>query len=106
MHILDGEDALALVRNRKNSSNTARIDTQSIIIQGILDRLLDPATILQIPSLFDAFASSILTDINAQQIQTAVCMASEVNPGQIQYFNPSLDLFRTAGSMSKRLAKR
>jgi anionic cell wall polymer biosynthesis LytR-Cps2A-Psr (LCP) family protein len=72
MKILDGEDALALVRNRKNSSNTVRIDTQSIIIQGILDRLLDPATILQIPSLFDAFTSSSLTDINAQQIQTAV----------------------------------
>jgi LCP family protein required for cell wall assembly len=89
---LDGEDALTLARNRKNSSDNARIDTQSIIIQGILDRLLEPETILQLPSLFDAFSSSILTDITVQQIQTAICMADKVNTDEIQYFNPSLEL--------------
>jgi anionic cell wall polymer biosynthesis LytR-Cps2A-Psr (LCP) family protein len=90
--ILDGKDALILARNRKNSSDNARIDTQSIIIKGILKQLMDPSMISQIPGFFDALSSYILTDISAQQIQTAVCMADKVNSDQIQFFNPSLDL--------------
>jgi LCP family protein required for cell wall assembly len=90
--IIDGEDALTLARNRKNSSDNARIDTQSIIIKGILKQLMDPSMIPQIPGFFDALSSYILTDISAQQIQTAVCMADKVNSDQIQFFNPSLDL--------------
>lgn len=90
--VLDGTDALILARNRKNSSDNARIDTQSILIRGILQKLMSPSTIPQLPGLFDALSSSILTDITAQQVQTAVCMADKVNLDEIQFFNPSLDL--------------
>lgn len=92
--ILDGEDALTLARNRKNSSDNVRIDNQTIIIKGIIDRLLDPSIVLHIPALFDAFSSSILTDIRSEQIQTAVCMMDKVNQDQLQFFNPSLDLIQ------------
>ena len=46
---LNGEKALILARNRKNSSDNARIDGQSLIIQGILDRFTDPSVILDLP---------------------------------------------------------
>ncbi|MCB2203005.1 LCP family protein [bacterium] len=90
--VLDGTDALILARNRKNSSDNARIDTQSILIKGILQKLVSPSVIPQLPGLFDALSSSVLTDITAQQVQTAVCMANKVNLDDIQFFNPSLEL--------------
>ncbi len=89
---LDGEKALILARNRKNSSDNARIDAQSYIIAGILKRLTDPAVILDLPELFNEFSSSVLTDVTPSQIQTAVCMIGKINTDNIQFFNPSTDI--------------
>ncbi len=89
---IDGEKALILARNRKNSSDNARIDAQSLVIQGILNRFTDPSVILDLPGLFTEFSSAVLTDITPNQIQTAVCMIGKLNSDNIQYFNPSTDM--------------
>ncbi len=52
---LTGEKALILARNRKNSSDNIRIDYQSLIIQGILERLSDPTVYANLPDVIDAF---------------------------------------------------
>lgn len=89
---LDGEKALILARNRKNSSDNARIDTQSLIIKGVLNRLTDPSVVLDLPGLFSEFSSAVLTDVTPNQIQTAVCMIGKIDAENIQYFNPSVDI--------------
>jgi LCP family protein required for cell wall assembly len=89
---LNGEEALILARNRKNSSDNARIDIQSLIIEGILNRFSDPSIILDLPGLFSEFTSAVLTDVTPSQIQTAVCMIGKLNAASIQYFNPSTDI--------------
>lgn len=89
---LNGEKALILARNRKNSSDNIRIDYQSIIIQGILERLTDPAILSALPDIFDLFQSAVLTDVTPAQIQTGICMFGKVDMASIQYFNPGDDL--------------
>lgn len=89
---LTGEKALILARNRKNSSDNIRIDYQSLIIQGILERLSDPTVYANLPDVIDAFSNVVLTDVTPAQIQTGLCMISEVDPATIQYFNPGDDL--------------
>jgi len=89
---LDGENALILARNRKNSSDNIRIDYQSIIIQGILERLTDPTVLSRLPDILDAFQSVVLTDLSPSQIQTGICMIEKMDLASIQYFNPGDDL--------------
>lgn len=89
---LNGEKALILARNRKNSSDNIRIDYQSIIIQGILERLTDPTVLGQLPGTLDLFQSAVLTDVSPTQIQTGLCMVDKVDTATIQYFNPGDDL--------------
>ena len=89
---LDGESALILARNRKNSSDNIRIDYQSLIIQGILERLTDPTVLANLPDLIDAFSNAVLTDVTPSTIQTGLCMIGKVDPATIQYFNPGDDL--------------
>ncbi|QRN83815.1 LCP family protein [Chloroflexota bacterium] len=89
---LTGEKALILARNRKNSSDNIRIDYQSLIIQGILERLSDPTVYANLPDVIDAFSNVVLTDVTPAQIQSGLCMISEVDPATFQYFNPGDDL--------------
>lgn len=85
---LTGEKALILARTRKDSSDHVRIDHQSLIIQGILKRLSDPAVFTNFPDVIDSFSSAVMTDLTPTQIQTGLCMLGEVDPDTIQYFNP------------------
>ena len=89
---LNGEKALILARNRKNSSDNIRIDYQSLIIQGILERLTDPTVLANLPNVIDSFSNAVLTDVTPALIQTGLCMVSKVDPATIQYFNPGDDL--------------
>ncbi len=89
---LNGEKALILARNRKNSSDNIRIDYQSLIIQGILERLTDPTVLANLPDVINTFSNVVLTDATPALIQTGLCMVNEVDPATIQYFNPGDDL--------------
>lgn len=89
---LTGEKALILARTRKNSSDNVRIDHQSLIIQGILERLSDPTVFTNLPDVIDTFSSAVMTDLSPAQIQTGLCMLGKVDPTSIQYFNPGEDI--------------
>ena len=88
---LTGEKALILARSRKNSSDSVRIDHQSLIIHGILERLSDPTVYANFPDVISSFSSAVLTDLTPAQIQTGLCMLGKVDPDSIQYFNPGDD---------------
>lgn len=102
---LDGESALILARNRKNSSDNIRIDYQSIIIQGILERLTDPVVLSRLPDLFDLFQGAVLTDVTPSQIQTGICMVEKMDMANIQYFNPGDDLITYGKNYIPSLSK-
>ena len=65
---LSGERALALARIRENYSDEFRVRNQSLIIHGIFDKLLQPATLIKSPVLIAQFQNSILTNFPADQI--------------------------------------
>lgn len=89
---LTGERALILARTRKNSSDNVRIDHQSLIIQGILERLTDPTVFANFPDVIETFSSAVLTDLTPAQVQTGLCMLGKVEPESIQYFNPGEEI--------------
>jgi len=71
---LTGERALALARIRENYSDEFRVGNQSLIIQAIFEKMLQPATLLKLPGLVGQFQDSILTNLPLDQISNlALC---------------------------------
>ena len=71
---LTGERALALARIRENYSDEFRVGNQSLIIQAIFEKLLQPTTLLKLPGLVGQFQDSILTNLPLGQIsELALC---------------------------------
>lgn len=89
---LDGEEALKLARYRTNSSDNARIDNQTAMLKGIIQRLQTPEMLLQLPQLSDALGHTVLTDVTPQQIQNTICLVDKLDSAHVQFYNPSLEL--------------
>jgi len=71
---LSGERALALARIRENYSDEFRVGNQSLIIQAIFEKMLQPTTFLKLPMLLGQFQNSILTNLPLDQISNlALC---------------------------------
>lgn len=67
---LTGERALALARIRENYSDEFRVRNQSLIIDAILEKMLQPAMLLRYPLLAGQFKDTILTDLPLDQLGT------------------------------------
>ena len=65
---LSGERALALMRIRTNYSDSFRVGNQTLVMKGILNKLMQPATLIRVPSLLDQFRDAFLTDLSVDQI--------------------------------------
>lgn len=65
---LSGERALALMRIRTNYSDSFRVANQTLVMRGILNKLMQPATLVKVPSLLDQFGDAFLTDLSIDQI--------------------------------------
>jgi len=68
MQVLSGERALALMRIRTNYSDSFRVGNQTLVMKGILNKLMQPATLIRVPSLLDQFRDAFLTDLSVDQI--------------------------------------
>ncbi|MEN6530550.1 MAG: LCP family protein [Anaerolineaceae bacterium] len=72
--ILSGERALALMRIRTNYSDSFRVGNQTLVMQGILNKLMQPASLVKVPSLLNQFSEAFLTDLSIDQIASiGVC---------------------------------
>lgn len=72
--ILSGERALALMRIRRNYSDSFRVSNQTLVMKGILNKLMQPSTLVKVPSLLDQFSDAFLTDLSVDQIASlGVC---------------------------------
>lgn len=93
---LDGEEALRLARTRKNYSDNIRISNQSIIMQGIFERLKSPEILLKFPELMSEFMETVLTDASLDQIPDALCLIEKIDNSDINFYQPD-DIIITAG---------
>lgn len=92
IHYLDGEDTLKLARARALSSDNTRIDNQTLILKGIIQRLKEPEVLLKLPQLIDILWNAVLTDTTPAQIQGGICLLDKLTSEQIHFFNPELSL--------------
>ncbi len=90
--ILTGEQALRLARTRKNYSDNIRISNQSLIIQGIFQRLKSPDVLLKLPQLVDDLKETVLTDGTPAQIQDALCLLENIDQTSLNFFQPEEDV--------------
>lgn len=71
---LSGERALDLMRIRTNYSDAFRVSNQTLVMKGILNKLMQPSSLVKVPSLLDQFSDAFLTDLSIDQIASlGVC---------------------------------
>jgi anionic cell wall polymer biosynthesis LytR-Cps2A-Psr (LCP) family protein len=66
--VLSGERALALMRIRTNYSDAFRVSNQTLVMKAILNKLMQPSTLVRVPSLLNQFSEAFLTDLSVDQI--------------------------------------
>jgi LCP family protein required for cell wall assembly len=80
---LDGYRTMLLARMRPNG-DLERSRTQNLILQAFAVRLLNPATLPELPGLASTLYGSTQTDLGADDIAALICLASLVQPEDIQ----------------------
>ncbi len=89
---LDGYRTMLLARLRPNG-DLARNHTQDLILKTLAVKLLNPSTLLQIPSLVEAFKGSIQTDLGQTEITQLICLSAMIDPQNIKSVNFPEELF-------------
>jgi len=90
---LTGERTMDLMRIRTNYSDNFRIGNQSIVLKAIIKKMLDPAMILKLPELIEAFRNSFLTDLSIEQIvNLGTCFLKNINTDNISTAQPPEDI--------------
>jgi len=107
---LDGQAVLDYCRQRKGSSDIARIDRQQRMLVAIFSQLKSTNQIFNIPSIYQAVASNIDTSLSFEQICSLALFATRINtdnierhtlPGKGLYFNSrSFWVLRMSGVQS------
>lgn len=78
--ILSGERALALMRIRTNYSDSFRVSNQTLVMKGVLNKLMQPATLVKVPSLLNRFSDAFLTDLSIDQLASlGMCFLGNFN---------------------------
>jgi len=90
---LNGERALALARIRKGYGDAFRVSNQTLIIQAVLNKLIQPTYWVQVPRLLDDFDGAFLTDLSIEQLGSlGVCFLRNFDTGDLHTFEPPADL--------------
>jgi LCP family protein required for cell wall assembly len=92
-HHLNGTQALEVARDRKNTSDFARSRNQTLILQAIRAKLLQPAVLLQLPQLVNLFLDSVQTGFTPEEISHLVCLLPELEDEDIVYASLPEELF-------------
>ncbi|HNC09260.1 MAG TPA: LCP family protein [Anaerolineales bacterium] len=90
---LDGYHTMLLARLRPEG-DLVRSRTQDLILKALAVKLLEPATLLQIPAIIDAFKGSIQTNLTQTEITQLLCLAALIDPQSIQTHSFPDELFK------------
>ena len=82
---LSGEDAMEVIRWRKNNGepspgDVGRIQIQQDFLSAILDKCLQPATLLKAPALAQVFLNNVTTDLTVGNILAFAQLAIGMDP--------------------------
>ena len=82
---LNGDDAMQVVRWRKNNTgnsggDVARIKVQQAFLSAVLDQCLQPSTLLKAPSLAQIFLDNVETDLSIGNILAFAQLAVGMDP--------------------------
>lgn len=85
LRVLDGEDAMQVVRWRKNNTGSsggdvARLEVQQAFLKAAARKCLQPATLLRIPELVKVFQDNVSTDLTVGNILAFAQLASGMDP--------------------------
>lgn len=69
---LNGEEALALARTRKQDSDFARSERQQQIIEAMMDKATDMSSVLKYSSLLDAVGSNMQTNMTFDEMKSFI----------------------------------
>lgn len=85
LRVLSGEDAMQVVRWRKNNTgpsggDMARLEVQQAFLKAAAKKCLQPATLLRIPELVKVFQDNVATDLTVGNILAFAQLASGMDP--------------------------
>lgn len=86
MQHLDGQGVLDYCRQRKGSSDIARIDRQQRMLTAILQQLKDTDQIANIPSIYSAVEANIMTNLSIKQISSLALVALRMDMSQLSRY--------------------
>jgi polyisoprenyl-teichoic acid--peptidoglycan teichoic acid transferase len=75
---LTGTQAAEFMRTYKPGGEVARMQRQNVIMKGLRDKLMEPATAVKIPGFYDDFQSIVFTDLSLEKFNALNCMLTEV----------------------------
>jgi len=62
------------MRIRTNYSDAFRVSNQTLVMRGILNKLMQPESLVKVPTLLNQFSDAFLTDLSIDQIASiGVC---------------------------------
>jgi polyisoprenyl-teichoic acid--peptidoglycan teichoic acid transferase len=94
---LNGERALTLARIREGYGDAFRVRNQTLIMRAVLNKLIRPAYMVQVPALLDQFSGAFLTDLSIEQLGgLGVCFLRNFDSKNLNTFEAPSDLL-TAG---------
>jgi LCP family protein required for cell wall assembly len=81
---LDGYEAVAYGRIREGSTDFDRIERQQRVAAALISSAASPATLLKVPSLFNAYRDTVNTDMSARQTAGVLSLLKRVNDNNLK----------------------
>jgi len=95
---LNGERALALSRIRYGYGDSFRVRNQTLIMRGVINKMIQPTNLVKVPTLLNQFSGAFLTDLSIEQLGSiGGCFLRNFESRNLQTFEAPAELL-TAGS--------
>ncbi len=92
---LDGHDAVLFARIRNDVGDLGRIERQTVVAKAILQKLLSPSILPQVPDLVNYFFNvryDLITDLTPDDLSKFYCLAQHMSEEQILFYSAPKDL--------------
>ena len=92
---LDGHDAVLFARIRKDVGDLGRIERQTVVAKAVLQKILSPSILPQIPDLVNYFfnvRNDLITDLTPEDLSKFYCLAQYMTPDDIIFYSTPKDI--------------
>ncbi len=92
---LDGHDAVLFARIRKDVGDLGRIERQTVVAKAVLQKILSPSILPQIPDLVNYFFNvryDLITDLTPEDLSKFYCLAQHMTEEDIIFYSVPKDM--------------